>query len=287
VAANPNNGFSYGYFYYIPRNIKNNIYLLVEPNNGRAHTNDSMIYYDYARNIINGKKTWADELGVVVLVPVFPRPELSGGPYTYDFNRDTLKTNIGDLARIDLQLIKMIDDFKDLCLSNSISIKPKFLFFGYSASGAFANRFTALHPDLVQAVASGGLCYRPILPATIWNGETLIYPVGIADIGTIAGIQFNLEIYKTVPQFIFEGAEDTNDDLFPEGITDSERKRERDIVIKVQGLDMQSRWEPSIAIYKAQGLNVVTFIKYPGVGHTYWTDEIVADIISFLKSNIK
>jgi hypothetical protein len=226
VAANPGKGFNYGYWYWIPKSIQNapKKYLLVEPNNAGASNDGSDIEFlkDQARSeIIMASYLFADEyveygqegtenLGVAILLPVFPRPD---GIYTHSLNRDTMLIETGPMARLDLQLIKMVEDLKERCQAAGINLEEKFLMDGYSASGQFVNRFTAMHPELVHAAAAGGVSGMPILPVDTLKGERLIYTVGIADLQEITGKPFNLEQFKKVPQFIYMGADDKNDTL--------------------------------------------------------------------------
>ena len=79
-------------------------------------------------------------------------------------NRAALLNNRGNHARVDLQLIRIIDDAKNICRSIGMDFEPKVLLNGFSASGNFANQFTALHPDRIQAVVSGGA-----LNMSCWN----------------------------------------------------------------------------------------------------------------------
>ena len=285
IAAKPNKSFNYGYFYYIPNNVKANTYLLVEPNNTGQVSNDIKMHERAAYDLIQRQSSWADELGVVLLVPAFPRPASNGNMYTHALDRDTLLNKTGPMARIDLQLIAMIDDFRELCQSKGITVAPKVLLDGFSASGSFVNRFTAIHPELVQAVASGGINCMPILPigAITKNGSVinLIYPIGIYDIGTITGTPFNLTLYKTVPQFIYMGQNDDNDTL---PYSDAFGDEEKSIIKIVLGEVMWDRWQPSIDVYTQQGCNVI-FKVYQGVGHG-WNQSIISDILAFFKSNM-
>jgi len=200
-------------------------------------------------------------------------------PAVSALNRVAILTTSGRLARVDLQLIKMVEDAKALCESIGIKLEPKILIEGFSAGGRFGNRFTALHPELVQAVASGGISNRPILPTNSMEGEKLIYPVGIADFQEITKTPFNLAEYIKVPQFIYVGAEDTNPGPY-------DNDEERRLVAKVLGSDSQGRWESARNVFAEQGCSAITYKMYPGVGHTV-TYQMNRDVIDFLKSNIR
>ena len=89
------------------------------------------------------------------------------------------------LARLDLQLLAMVDDARASLGAEDVQTDERFLLQGYSASGMFANRFTALHPDRVMAVASGSPGGWPIAPAAEHQGERLPYPAGVADVEAV------------------------------------------------------------------------------------------------------
>jgi len=283
VTAKPDKGFSYGYYFYIPKNVRQNTYLLVEPNNTGTTSDDINVHDQKAQNIISWRRSYADQLGVVLLVPVFPRPRSDWQMYTHALDRDTLQNKTGNLARVDLQLIKMIDDFKEICLSRGINVNEKILLNGFSASGDFVVRFTAVHPELVKAVASGGSGAEMILPISSMEGERLIYPIGIADIQEISGKSFNFKQFISIPQYIYLGDLDDNESVpFNDAYGDEERR----IIIKVLGRDMRDRWEKIKSVYNEQGCKEVVFVSYPGVGHTI-TNTMDKDIIDFFKRKIR
>ena len=111
------------------------------------------------------------DLDVVILVPVFPRPEENWRIYTHALDRDVLETDIPELRRLDLQLEAMIDDATNRLSRQSWRVNPKVLMWGFSASGMFVNRFTLLHPDRVLAVVVGSPGGWPIAPVKRWLGE--------------------------------------------------------------------------------------------------------------------
>lgn len=283
MAAKPEKGFHYGYYYYIPQSVKHvsAAYLLVEPNNTGISGDSPSLHKQSARLLIERRRKWADALECILLVPVFDRPKSNALMYTHALDRDTLLNHTGMLARVDLQLICMIDDIKEVCRDKGITVEPKILMHGFSASGTFANRFTALHPELVQAVASGGVNAMPILPLDSMEKERLIYPVGIADLAEIAGTAFDLEQYTQVPQLIYMGTEDYNDTL---PYSDAFSAEERELILRVLGADMHARWEISKQLYEKQGCSA-ELITYDGIGHTI-TDTMQADIIGFLKRSV-
>ncbi len=195
-------------------------------------------------------------------------------------DRDTLKIDKVKLARIDLQLISMIRDAQNRLREKNIVLDEKVIMHGFSASGSFVNRFTALHPEKVKAVASGGVNCMPIIPSERWNGVELPFHIGVANIDEIAGIRFNLEEYRKVAQYIYMGERDDNDTL---PYSDAFNEDERQIVIKVLGREMRKRWEKSKEIYDYFEIPA-QMVMYKGVGHII-TPEIENDIINFFRLN--
>lgn len=276
VEAAPERGFHYPYLLVVPAppaaDSPSAGILLVEPNNTGKVSDDFIVHLSAARELadkaIGGYV--ARELGLPLLVPVFPRPEKQWELYTHQLDRDTLLVADGPLRRLDLQLLGMIDDARARLATRGWKLPEKVLLTGFSASGSFVNRFTALHPERVQAVAGGGLNGNLILPLATLGGSELPYPLGIADLARVAGHAFDAAAWKKVPQFLYMGALDDNDAVqYDDGYTAAEKA----IVDAVIGAKMQpDRWEHCQRIYRDAGASV-EFRTYAGVGH--FTDRKV------------
>lgn len=282
IPADPEAGFNFEFFLLIPSGLEagDSTRLLVEPNNTGTVDDRHRVHAEKGRRMITGgyPRRLAEELGVPLLVPTFDRPETGWRRYTHALDRDTLQISEGKLARIDLQLIAMIDRARELMAAEGVAVPRRVLLNGFSASGNFVNRFAALHPERVKAVASGGVNGMPILPLAELEGRELIYQVGIADLGELTGRPFDLEAYRTVGQFIYMGAEDANDTL---PYDDAYNEPEREVTLAVLGESMRERWEKSQAIYRDLELPV-RFETYAGVGHTI-SREIFNDLVEFLE----
>lgn len=257
-------------------------YILVEPNNGGRVSDNHQDHVKDALNLIKygACNKLARNLKVALLVPVFDRPESDWQMYTHALDRDTLMKKEGDLARIDLQLISMINDLKGKLKEDNIIVNDKVLMNGFSASGSFANRFTILHPQLIQAVAAGGINCMPILPIEEGEGIALPYPIGISDIKEVADIDFDVNEYKKVPQYLYMGSEDNNDTL---PYNDAFSETERQIIVEFLGSDMKVRWEKSKGIYKQLGIPA-EMIMYDGVGHSI-SSKIIEDLTKFFRNH--
>lgn len=224
--------------------------------------------------------TISKKLKIPLLVPTFDRPKNKWRMYTHALDSDTLKNNKGELVRIDLQLINMIKDAQNRLEKKDVVLHDKVFMHGFSASGNFTNRFVALHPEMVQAVVSGGVNCMPIIPAIEWEGKTLPFHIGVAGIDEIAGIEFKLEEYQKVAQYIYMGDLDDNDTLpYDDAFNEDERQLVKDIL----GQEMKERWKKSKMIY--QQLNIpAQMVMYNGIGHKI-TQKIENDIIEFFRLN--
>lgn len=277
VPADPVQGFSWPYYLGVPPSLTGDAALLVEPNNTGAASNDLAVHDRAAEALALGRANHMEDLGVPWLVPVFPRP-VTPSIYTHALDRDTLETASPGLERIDLQLIAMVADARRRLAERDLTVGSHILMNGFSASGAFAHRFTALHPELVKAVASGSGAGWPIAPVAEWSGIDLRHPVGIADQASLVGTPFSESGYRGVPLFLYVGSEDENDPVPGWDPVD------RDAVFALTGVSsgpIWPRWLVSKEIHAGAGMTAARFAVYPGVGHTV-TSAMSADIQAFL-----
>lgn len=284
IEAKPNKKFNYSYFLYIPAGVPLNVSLnlVVEPNN-TGFTNDTIEVHERearsAANKLSIGHYLSKKLKAPFLVPIFPRPKSQYLIYTHAFDRDAALIKKGKMKRLDLQLINMIADAKDVLKNFNIKLADKIFLNGFSASASFSNRFTLIHPEVVAAVATGGINGITILPLRKLNNSTLNFPLGINDFKSIFGKMPNLELYKSVPQFIYMGENDNNDAVL---YSDAYGDKERETIYKVIGKTMMpDRWKTCQRIYKESNINA-TFKTFPKIGHE--TDlTTVTEILIFFK----
>jgi len=281
ISPNPAKGFNFGYFLYVPAKLEteNQPILYVEPNNTGTSNDDLTVHDSYARRFI--EKSYSHRIAMrlhsPMLEPIFPRPAGQGQAYTHYLNRDTLKITEGPLKRIDLQLYAMIEDARNLLAQSGIKIRPKIFMNGFSSSAGFTLRFTALHPELIQATAAGGINALPILPLRKCQGFELHYPVGVGDLKELTGSDFDSKTFLKIPQKLYMGALDSNDTV---PFRDAWSENEADFISQTFGEKMMpDRWEKIQKIYKSSDANI-TFSTYSGVGHKV-TPEIEEDIFQF------
>ncbi|MEM8484994.1 MAG: hypothetical protein AAF564_05570 [Bacteroidota bacterium] len=267
--ANPAKGYHADFFLYVSPQAKSlakagkPLTILVQPNNSGINSDDAEVHVKDARWMGFGRHFLANELGVALLVPAFVRPGEDWHIYTHALDRDVLTTSRADLGRLDLQLIAMIDAARAHLESKGLESRPRVLLQGYSASGMFANRFTALHPDRVMAVAAGSPGGWPIAPVASSDGTSLPYPIGVADLATLTGAAFDSTAYARVPQLIVMGGEDENDSV---DYTDGWDTPHAALVDSLFEADPVARWPHAMTLYNAAGTNA-RFTLVPGIGH--------------------
>ena len=285
VSTDLTDGFAFPYYLFVPQGIDFDkpVHLLIEPcNTGASGSFKSLDRKSKDLAEASYATTIARKLKVPLLVPVFPRP---GGDrwrlYTHALDRDTLLIKEGELRRIDLQLIKMIDHAQKLLRHNNMKLHERVFMNGFSASGTFANRFAILHPTVVRAVATGGVNSIPTFPTDRWKDTILRYPVGIADVKEIADIEFDEAAYKKVSQYIYMGALDNNDTI---PYQDAYDEVDAELVKKLIGAKMMpDRWNVSQAIYKALGIPA-QFVTYEDTRHEI-KNGMVDDVAAFFEAN--
>ncbi len=288
IEANPDKGFAYSYFLYVPAAmrdselIKKTQTLLVIPNNTGKVDDLLEVHEADAKKRITQNAAIADQMNVAILMPAFPRPKADWQIYTHALDRDAMLTEKKEYARFDLQLIAMIDDARERLRSDELKIDKKVLITGFSASGMFANRFVFLHPERVKAAAIGSPGGWAIAPTAIFKEKPLRYPIGSGDIEKVSGEKFRIEKLRKVPLFIFLGAEDDNDSVI---YGDSYEEADKDLIFELFGKTPVERWATSERLYKDAGLDA-EFRLYPGVKHTI-NSEMREDILTFLKTYSK
>ena len=283
IKASPSNGFNFDYYLYIPPNAdsRKDLFLVVEPNNtGFAHNNLKK-HANEARRAASSDfyigRYVANALAYPLLIPAFPRSKTSWQVYTHALDRDAMLQKHTLIERLDLQLIAMVNDATKRLLQMGFSVNKKMLLAGFSASGSFANRFTAIHPNQVLAVAAGGVNGLLILPVRQIKGFELNYPIGINDMEGLLQVTFQAKAFASTPQLYFMGSEDANDAVpFSDAYSDDERSIIYDIIGKQM---MPTRWDYCRQIYQNNGINA-QIVTYPTVGHEI-PKQIKDDIVRF------
>lgn len=283
IEPGQSSGFYWPFYLYIPENltseVQENLHLIIRPPNSGRVSDDIAIHEENVKRKLRYNAQRYSELNVVSLLPVFPRPESNPYLYTHALDRDVLTTDDPTLARLDLQLIAMIDVAIDTLQGRGFNPLEKVLIEGFSASGMFANRFTVLHPERILAAAVGSPGGWPIAPIAEWEGRSLRYPVGIADYVELTGREFDQRMFRQIPQFYYIGSLDSNDSV---PYADGYEQPDTELIMALFGRTPVERWSVADSIYHEIGANA-TFRIYEGVGHTE-TPEMRQDVNIFFRN---
>jgi hypothetical protein len=286
--ANPARGFNYSYFLFIPDGTPSDegLTLIVEPGNS-GFADD-----DYDRHLEKGRRTAsldfyignyvARNLNCPLLVPVFPRPESEWIIYTHIYDRDVATQKDNSLERIDLQLLAMVEHAQDRLRGKGYGTREQILMTGFSASGSFVNRFTAIHPGRVMAAAAGGTSGLLICPVDTLDGFPLGFPLGTDDFTALFGRQFDAVTFSRTPQYYYIGELDTNDAVpFEDGYD----QYERHLVFELLGKEIHpDRWKNCMKIYRENNIKA-QFRTYDETGHEI-TDDIREDVLKFFREQL-
>lgn len=285
IEANPAAGFNWDYYLYIPYQKtaqSDSTAILIMPNNSGTVSDDLKFHEQKALRQLNNNRDFGDQLGVVLLMPIFPRSESESMVYTHALDRDVMLIKEGQLKRLDLQLIAMVEHARKFLAEKKIKTRAKLLMFGFSAAGMFTNRFVLMHPDLVKAAVVGSPGGWPLAPIAEYENTTLRYPVGIADLENICGKKFDETKFRQVKIFFFLGDEDENDSVIYD---DSYDEPERKVIMDLFGPTPVSRWGIAEKLYQQVSDNC-QFQLYEGIGHSI-NGKMWQEIKSFLNDALE
>ena len=286
IEPTKDDAYNFPYYLFIPENMEQTdaLHLIIEPNNS------GFVDDDFTKHLEKAQRTASREfylgnyvsrqLKYPLLVPVFPRTRTDWEIYTHALDRDVMLQQNNNLERIDLQLLAMAEHACESLVKLGYKIENEYLMTGFSASGSFANRFTALHPDKIKAVAAGGVNGLLILPFSELEKHQLNFPLGVADIDTLTKNRFDFNTFQKRPQYYFMGALDSNDAI---PYADGYSQKERETVYQLLGKEMQpKRWQSCRSIYDSLKINAV--IKtYENTGHEQ-SAVIKDDVCKFFKN---
>ncbi len=182
-----------------------------------------------------------------------------------------------DLYDLDEQMKAIMEDAIKHLNDNGFGLEEKVIVNGYSASGAFADRFSTLHPEIVEMALCGSTLSDPYLPASEYNGQELNYPLGTADYKALTGEEFTMEKYNSVKRFIYRGKADQNT---PIGYGDAFTVEGNRILKEVMGGTIHSVVAVAKEVYASEGAEILTAWQ-KGAGHTINNDtrKVLAEFI--------
>ncbi len=283
--AEPARGFWSPYLLYAPPGATR---LLIAPNNTGFPTEAPVFLRASASCQLEHEAAALRALDVAILVPLFPRPATADEAEDLDLHgltRAALEVKEPRLARVDRQLVAMIDDAREQLAkragplqTESRPIPPRVLLSGFSASGSFAQRFALLHPERVLAVASGSPGGWPTVPLAALEGTPLPWPIGVGDLDALAGAPLDRRALARVRFFFYLGDRDENDAV-PH--RDNYSAKDQALVDARFGKTPLARWPRAERLYRQAGLQPI-FKLYPGVAHAT-TAESERDVLAFFR----
>ncbi len=207
----------------------------------------------------------------------------TGADFAQLWNADGAEISDADLEplrRLDQQMLAMISDARDRLSSKAgIILAKKINLYGFSAAASFSDRFTALHPEKVHAIAAGGFNGLLVIPQAQINGVDLRYPLGLSDFAQVSGHPFDSTAFAAVKRFYFMGSDDTNDAAL---YRDSYARVDEELIMAHLGPDPVSRIPVLEELFAQVCRDNVIFRLYDDVGHEI-TDAIRSDLVAFLK----
>lgn len=271
-SARPDLGFHFGYLMYLPSVLRETPVLIVEgPSVGEVGPVEKAceIVYEKAKfELYAGgyPHALAKELQCPIIMPLFPRPEdkeHNTNIFTHALTSMAMSITDSPVERVDLQLIAMFQDVKDRFLHAEIKLHDKFIVKGFSSGGAFAHRFTLLHPQHVLAAVGGGNMHAFTLPLRTYEEETLIWPNGMGNADRWC--EFDPGCYKAIKQLFYMGDMDFHDSVPYE---DSYTEEERQQVYRLFGkIGMPDRWNKYQELVKTLSLDNIVCKTLPGLDH--------------------
>lgn len=273
IQADPIDGydFHWPYYLYVPKGINLN------------ETTRILVEFTYKESLVGGQGGPIDQFPqLIVDMPILYdydhpdfRKEWEGERYN-QLSRSAFKLE-GDLKRIDLQLLEMVEHAREK-LKNELNLDTYHDIFimGFSASGVFATNFTAIHPENVRALVCGGIISL-ILPRKELAGYTLNYHDGVNDFEDLTGKKFDRDSFNDVAKYFFVGE------------LESIYTIDQDInlgkaILEIIDDDYRNPFKKVEEIYADENISA-QFEIYKATAHEF-RQEIIEDSIKFFKKNM-
>ena len=211
-----------------------------------------------------------------MVIPLLPAMT-ENGIYFQQLSKECFELPDTDIYyRIDEQVIRIINEAKTI-LEGKFGIKSsdKIFLNGYSSSAVFAQRFSLIHPEIIETACIGGAIGSIPVPS-----RRIGYPIGIEDFEKLFGKKFNMDAYSKIKFRYYVGELETamkadnrvDDDGMPAPMHDMSYfdksvpteigRRQREVL----GKDIFARANKTIEILKKQGIDMdLTII--PGRSH--------------------
>lgn len=175
----------------IPLTEKFNNQLIVESNNMESGNLNDILKQGIEAGIRLAHIT--GDLPSTIVIPLIP--SYKDKPYFQQLSKECFELNKKDKNyRIDEQVVRIIQQAKKISEEiKGIPYQNKIFLNGYSSSGVFAQRFSLLHPELVDIACIGGASGSIPIPTS-----EIEYPIGISDYEEITGNKFDINSYLAI-----------------------------------------------------------------------------------------
>lgn len=256
----------YSWFSYFPSGAEKHSPITVSswPHSGGGAVENYVDREAQAEKEINRYIGYAREFQVPLVLVAIPRVARL---YVSSLHLGTFTTNEEMFQRPDLKFIDAVwNQYIPMLRKANLAVDDRVAMMGFSNTGTFAYRFAILHPEKVEAMWLGAFTPAP-LPTGEYNGRAIDYPLGVRNLESLTGKPFEIPSFKTIPQFIVVGENDTlfqNDILCCNDIFSTED--EKNFIRQNLGDTNPKRLKKFQEILISMGVNS-QFKSYPGVGH--------------------
>lgn len=169
-----------------PSTLKDTQTLVMESNNLETNNIQSLL-----RQALSTGKDLNDILkgSNPILIPILPS-ESPSAPYYQQLSAECFQNG----ERPDLNVVEAINKAKEIMKNQyNVNLNDKIFLNGYSSSGCFAQRFSLIHPELIDTACIGGASGSIPIP-----NLHLDYPLGIKNYEELFGKKFDIEEYKKI-----------------------------------------------------------------------------------------
>jgi pimeloyl-ACP methyl ester carboxylesterase len=176
----------------------------------------------------------------------------------------------------------MIDIFTEQLHDQGYAVNNKMFIDGFSAGAMFAQRYTLLHPQRVQAVAAGQCGGAITLPEQEYNNTLLQWPLGIGDFDSLTGYAFDERIYRQVPQYICIGDQDIHNSTLHEPGEVWPSQEDIDFLTQNFGGTDPQRLQNQVHYLQEKGYSKISFELLLGIEHE-WRPPLASSLNFFEK----
>ncbi len=191
IASNPEKGINIPAIIAVPlvENINNQI--MLQANNLETNDLTQLLSQSLQTGAAIAKQTQFKPCPIVV--PVLPSEK--NGPYYQQLSKECFDLSSTDINyRLDEQVVNVINLAKHILKDkHKVEAKEKIFLNGYSSSGVFAQRFSLIHPELIESACIGGASGSIPVPS-----EKIEYPIGIKDYENLFNKKFDYEAYSAI-----------------------------------------------------------------------------------------